>query len=561
MHTRREVGSPSASSNAFSTATSVDLPLACEPQIPTCSRPALERAAAAMRRAIGTCTSATSRANRGGSRSRCMNSASQGSDGVMPRIIARRRAASRVWEAGHGSARRIAHNRSMTTGAQEPGIPPDEGARLMALARLSLLGTPPDEAFDRVTRLAAHALAAPIALISLVDQTRQWFKSSIGLRLQQTPRETSFCAHAIYARAPLVVPDALRDPRFADNPLVAGAPHVRAYAGIPLYTTDLQPVGTLCVMDTRPREFDAGAMAALADLAAVAQASIHALELAKQNESALLFAQAQEQLFRVSFEQVGVGMVHVSLAGLILRANRRACELLGFERDALQARSVIELTHPDDLARAALPFRRMAAGEIADYQISKRILTGSGEYLPARLTVVLRRTESGLPDHLLATVEADAAAAWDTMARDLEVKTQQLAEQNDTARRTIRELIEAEAGQREAERRYRTVADGVPALLSYWNRALRCEFANAMYREWFGLEAGSVLGRHMSELMDPSLYAIAEPHARAALDGEPQQFERRIVNGDGTCTFHEARYVPDRDESGTVTGSSASSPT
>ena len=125
---------------------------------------------------------------------------------------------------------------------QVPPVPIDEEQRLAALHRLLLLDTPAEESFDRVTRLASVALGVPIMLVSLVDENRQWFKSCIGLGVTETSREVSFCGHVVYERRPLNIADATRDPRFADNPLVTGAPYIRAYLGFPLFTVDAQPI-------------------------------------------------------------------------------------------------------------------------------------------------------------------------------------------------------------------------------------------------------------------------------------------------------------------------------
>jgi GAF domain-containing protein len=117
------------------------------------------------------------------------------------------------------------------------------------------------------TRIASQLFDVPIALVSLVDRDRQWFKSRHGLEVSETPRETAFCAHAILGRTVLQVPDALQDSRFADNPLVTGPPRVRFYAGAPLAAADGSRVGTLCLIDQRARELDAQQLALLRDLA------------------------------------------------------------------------------------------------------------------------------------------------------------------------------------------------------------------------------------------------------------------------------------------------------
>jgi CheY-like chemotaxis protein len=145
-------------------------------------------------------------------------------------------------------------------------LPPDEEKRLAALHKLAILDTPPEERFDRLTRLAAAIFDVPTALVSLVDRDRQWFKAGYGDLPRETPREESFCAHAVVNRAPLVVPDAMDDDRFADNPTVTGEPRVRFYAGQPLILPDGACVGTVCLVDTRPRELDERQKGLLADL-------------------------------------------------------------------------------------------------------------------------------------------------------------------------------------------------------------------------------------------------------------------------------------------------------
>jgi len=137
-----------------------------------------------------------------------------------------------------------------------PPVPANEGRRLRALHRLNLLDAPAEEVFDEITRLAADLLGAPIALVSLVDEWRQWFKSKVGLDTSETSRAISFCAHAVHQSETLVVEDASTDPRFADNPLVRGPLHLRFYAGVPLVLSGGEALGSLCVIDRVPRRLE-----------------------------------------------------------------------------------------------------------------------------------------------------------------------------------------------------------------------------------------------------------------------------------------------------------------
>lgn len=148
-----------------------------------------------------------------------------------------------------------------------PPIPADEDARRATLRVLQILDTEPDERFDRITRMAKRIFQVPIALVSLVDADRQWFKSAQGLDIRETPRDLSFCGHAILSDDILLVPDSHRDPRFADNPLVTGPPQVRFYAGCPVRSPSGHRLGTLCLIDRQPRGFDADDQATLRDLA------------------------------------------------------------------------------------------------------------------------------------------------------------------------------------------------------------------------------------------------------------------------------------------------------
>lgn len=165
-----------------------------------------------------------------------------------------------------------------------PDIPPDEDARLAELRSLNVLDTIAEERFDRLTRMAKRLFGVDVALVSLVDENRQWFKSCAGMELSETPRNISFCGHAILGDGAFVIPDALQDERFADNPLVAGPPHVRFYAGCPLRGPGGRKLGTLCIIDSKPRAFSDEDVEMLVDLALMVEREFSAIEWATVDE-------------------------------------------------------------------------------------------------------------------------------------------------------------------------------------------------------------------------------------------------------------------------------------
>jgi signal transduction histidine kinase/CheY-like chemotaxis protein len=169
----------------------------------------------------------------------------------------------------------------------------DEARRLETLRSLGVLDTPADPVLDQLAQAASHVFRAPIALVSLVDAHRQWFKARIGLDATETPREWAFCAHAIHGRTPFVVADADHDPRFAGNPLVVGPPHVAFYAGVPLVVDDCA-IGTLCVIDRVPR---IAAPEQITTLAALARAAGERLELGRRERELAAARTAAERAF------------------------------------------------------------------------------------------------------------------------------------------------------------------------------------------------------------------------------------------------------------------------
>lgn len=181
-------------------------------------------------------------------------------------------------------------------------IPVDDEERVAALRRLRLLDTPPEPAFDLITRAVARMLDVPTALVTLVDADRQWFKSCVGLDAKETRRELSFCAHVVARREPMVVLDTHHDPLFADHPVVVANPKVRFYAGAPLITSDGYALGTLCAVDYEPRqEFTDADRQRLIDLAG---AVVDAIEARRVSH----FLRAQTDLLQTTVDSIGDGI-------------------------------------------------------------------------------------------------------------------------------------------------------------------------------------------------------------------------------------------------------------
>jgi GAF domain-containing protein len=225
-------------------------------------------------------------------------------------------------------------------------LPSDEPARQAALERYGVLDGPPEALFDNITRMVALALDVPIALVSLIDNDRQWFLSRYGLNVAETPRSWSFCGHVVASRRTLEVPDAPQDIRFADNPLVVNAPKIRFYAGSPLRTPDGQILGTLCAIAPTPRQLTDAQRELLTLLAG------QVVELLEQRRRAMELTRA------LALALTGARLAELSdhlLCALdergALRVINTAWERrLGVPGERLQDMNLVEMAHPEDRA-------------------------------------------------------------------------------------------------------------------------------------------------------------------------------------------------------------------
>ncbi len=385
-----------------------------------------------------------------------------------------------------------------------PLSPIEESRRLAALRDLGVLDTSPEAAFDSITRTAAQLCGAPIALITLVDAQRQWFKSNFGLPgAAETSREVAFCDHAIRGDALFEVPDATRDPRFSDNPHVTGDPDVRFYAGAPIVMPGGERIGTVCVIDRTPRQLDEHQRAMLQSLAAIVGAM-----LAQRRQ--LLAATSQlaesEQRVRRLYEATPAVLHSMGPDGRILHVSDRWLELMGYQRHEVVGRASSDFLAPASQAHArdvVLPaFFRNGRCDRIEYQFVRR----DGSLVDVLLSAVLARDEHGATARSLAVLE-DVTAT---------------------------KVLQKELGRTNAH--LDAVVDNMPALVGYWDRDAVTRFVNRDFQAAVGLPTERLIGVRLGEIfsgIDAVGYAALEPRIAAVLDGRRQEFEWAMLTTSG----------------------------
>lgn len=263
--------------------------------------------------------------------------------------------------------------------------PADEKRRLADLRDLSLLDTPPEERFDRITRIAQRVFKVPIALVSLVDRDRQWFKSRQGLAAAETPRDVSFCAHTILGHDIMVVPDAKLDPRFQDNPLVSGDPFIRFYAGCPLNMKEGRKAGTLCVIDRKPRSLSPADFELLSDLASLVEDELDAGE---RNKALVLVREKEAEL--KDFLENANDLIQISSPdGKILFANRAWRQWLRYGDQDLEALDLFDILPPEEHAKARKHLSKIRLGETV-HSMRTVLLAKTGARVPVEGTINCR---------------------------------------------------------------------------------------------------------------------------------------------------------------------------
>jgi PAS domain S-box-containing protein len=295
-------------------------------------------------------------------------------------------------------------------------LPQNESSRLAELDRYAVHSTPADPDLDRITKLAAHFFACPIALLSFVEEERQWFKSCIGVDFSEGPRADSFCAWAILGDQVMVVPDASADSRFVDNPLVTGIVGIRFYAGAPLITPRGYKLGTLCIVDTKPRPqgLTSEEKESLASFAALALGVLEARLVARESDQTHSLLErgmaeraltSSEDQFRTTFAKAPLGLVLTHIDGRFIEANEAYRVLTGYSKEEISSVNFISLTHPADIENNRALFQKLVTEEIESYALEKRIFTKQGDLRWVRAHASLLRDADGKAAKVIGLVE------------------------------------------------------------------------------------------------------------------------------------------------------------
>ncbi len=411
-------------------------------------------------------------------------------------------------------------------------LPDDEIDRLAALRRYEVLDTPPERSFDRLTRVAARAFNAPVSLVTLVDSQRQFFKSHHGYQITETPREHSFCAHSILSPGITIATDTTTDPRFADNPFVLNAPHVRFYAAAPLTTSDGFRLGTLCVLDMQPRPLpDPSLLAMLEDLAdeVVEQLDLRLHRKILSDQSASLentrrgILLAQRRALE-ALEAARMGYWERDAATDLITFSPVLEEMLGLDHAAYDGsvEQWLQHVHPDD--------RRMILNKISEarlnpqnYSFKYRPLNKNGKERWITTTGTYRQDAQG-------RFAGAYGVSWDSTSSELASQNLKMSE----------EL-------------FRVLSHAAPIGIFRTDLDANLTYANATLARYHGVPGDELLGKGWTRYVHPEdrdslLAAIAEAR------GAAREYEHRLLLPGGSVRWVRVRTSVLHDQSGNPTG-------
>jgi PAS domain S-box-containing protein len=409
--------------------------------------------------------------------------------------------------------------------------PPDETARLEALRRYQILDTPPEEAFEDLIRLGAQICDVPIAMVSFVDRDRQWFKAKVGTDICDTSRENALCSHAILGQEVLVVSDATEDQRFADNPQVTGAPHIRFYAGAPLRTADGHTVGVLCAIDTRPRTLTP---AQIAGLERLARQVVMQLEFRRNAAELARAAQRQhhaELALRTLITDLPVVIVELDQDGHCTGVSAEWCRITGLTEIDAMGTGWLRAVHPGDRDRIGQEWRE-AIRTGRDFATEFRYVRPDGSLIWVETRAVARRDPAG------------RATGFVGVAQDVTARHQ--------AGQAVRD---SQARLRESEERFRALADQVPVMIWTDGPDERCNYLNATWLAFTGRTLEETVGKGWLDCIHAEdLPATAASYHELFTRRIAFTMEYRLRRHDGEYRWVSDSGAPSYLSDGTFTG-------
>ncbi len=404
-----------------------------------------------------------------------------------------------------------------------PPTTADEADRLARLRELVILDSAPEPVFDSIARMASEICGVPIALISLIDLERQWFKANVGLPgVNETPRDVAFCDYAIRSDAVLEVPDARADARFAANPLVMGAPDIRFYAGAPLILPGGQRVGTLCVIDRQTHHLSEMQITMLRSLAAiVTEALIMRRDLIERTLVVRAEPERAVRQLTAIIDNTTDFVSQTDSRGNIVYLNPAARRSAGIALDAPLNESWYAQFNPPqtlqlyyEVILPALKTTDVWVGETTVYGQHKR-------EIPVSHMVIAHRDGAGKIER------------YSTVMRDISVEV-----------RSKRELLQQTGI-------LRSVTEAIPDIVAVFGVDLCYRFVNSAFERWIGASRQTIIGRRMEEVLGRDAFNRMLPSLQKAVAGEPVTYEIRTRRG-GVVAYRAISFIPLRMDDGSV---------